>query len=93
MSYKLRTERTEYRCLICNHSQYDINNICLKCGAKHEMYRRFRCKKCERMVEGDNIHVKDKTTGQTQCKYCKSEYSRKASLKYYHMKKLRGELN
>lgn len=90
MKYSYRTERKEYTCMVCGHRQYDINNICLKCQAKESMYNRRECRICGQMIEDDNIHIQNKATGQAQCKACKSEASRKASAKYYHMKKLRG---
>lgn len=93
MSYSYKTERMEFTCQDCNHRQYAIGNICLKCGVKNRMYNKRRCKMCGEMITGDNIYVQRPETGYSKCKACTMEKNRKNAIKSYHMKKLRnGEM-
>jgi hypothetical protein len=94
MKYSYKTEQREYICRICNHRQYAVSERCLniECCAVGEMYHPHKCKQCGEWVQGENAYIKNRSKGLVECKQCRKEINRKASLKNYHMKKMRGEL-
>ena len=92
MKYSYKTEQRLYICRVCNHRQYAVADKCLniKCGTVGEMYHPHKCKLCGEMVQGENAYIKNRAKGLVECKACRKEINRKASLKYYHVKKMRG---